>query len=51
MDWIDVILWVLAIINVLIAGYYDLFKDDEVKTIKHEVFAIAMIVFYIGGQL
>jgi hypothetical protein len=51
MDWVDVILWVLAIINVMIAAYYDLFKDDDVRTIKHEVFAIAMIVFYIGGQV
>lgn len=51
MDWIDVILLVLAIINILIAAYYDLFRDDDVKTIKHEVFAIAMLVFYIGGQV
>lgn len=51
MELLDLGLWVLAIINVLIAAYYDLFKDDDVKTIKHEVFAIAMIVFYIGGQV
>lgn len=51
MHWVDISLWMLAIINVLIAGYYDLFKDDDVKTIKHEVFAIAMIVFYVGGQV
>ena len=51
MDWVDLGLWIFAFVSIIQAGYYELFKDDDIKVIKHEVAAICFIVLYFGGQV
>lgn len=51
MEYLNIALWLVATANMIAACYYELFRDDDIKVIKHEIIAVTMIVLYIGGQV
>jgi hypothetical protein len=50
-EYLEIVLWFVAIGHIVIASYYDLFKDDDAKTTKHEVGAILMLALIVVGSV
>lgn len=49
--YLEIALWVVVVGHIVMASYYDLFKDDDAKTTKHEVGAILMLALIIAGNV
>lgn len=51
MEYLEIMLWFVALGHIVMASYYDLFKDDDAKTTKHTVGAILMLALIIAGNV
>jgi len=51
MEYLYTALGVLALLHLVMAFYYEMFKGDDIKVMKHEVSAVLMIALIIWGNV